>query len=91
MTQILERLTDDELSRSCPAAEEAGCGALETGRGRLPLKAIDVRARLDGLLCQLTLSQTFVNCFHEPLEATYIFPLPDRAAVTHFRMTPGPL
>ena len=30
--------------------------------------------------------QTFVNAFDEPLEATYIFPLPDRAAVTRFRM-----
>ncbi len=86
MTIVLERLTDDEVSQSCPAGEEAGCGALETGRGRLPLKAMDVRGRIDGLLCQISLSQTYVNTFSEPLEATYIFPLPDRAAVTHFRM-----
>ncbi len=86
MTKVLERLTDDEVNQSCPAGEEAGCGALETERGRLPLRAMDVRGRIDGLLCQMTLCQTYVNTFSEPLEATYIFPLPDRAAVTHFRM-----
>ncbi|MEJ7639433.1 MAG: VIT domain-containing protein [Singulisphaera sp.] len=34
----------------------------------------------------VVLRQTFVNATGEPLEATYIFPLPDRAAVTGFRM-----
>ena len=34
----------------------------------------------------MTVRQTFVNATDEPLEATYIFPLPDRAAVTDFRM-----
>src|SRR5204862_592298 len=33
-----------------------------------------------------TVRQTFVNTHAEPLEATYIFPLPDRAAVTSFRL-----
>jgi Ca-activated chloride channel family protein len=85
MTKPLPILTDEEVSR-IPADEEAGFGALATARGNLPLQALDVRARLDGLLAQVTLSQTFVNPHDEPLEATYLFPLPDRAAVTHFRM-----
>jgi Ca-activated chloride channel family protein len=33
--------------------------------------------------------QAFINALDEPLEATYIFPLPDRAAVTAFRMEVG--
>lgn len=41
-----------------------------------------------GLAAETTLRQTFVNAFPEPLEAVYIFPLPPRAAVTHF--TTGP-
>ena len=65
---------------------DAGFGALETSRGRLPLAALDVMGRIDGLLSQVTIRQTFVNVTGEPLEATYIFPLPDRAAVTDFRM-----
>jgi Ca-activated chloride channel family protein len=32
------------------------------------------------------IAQTFVNTTGTPIEATYIFPLPDRAAVTRFRM-----
>ena len=47
---------------------------------------MDVTGRIDGLLSRVTVRQTFVNATGEPLEATYIFPLPDRAAVTDFRM-----
>src|SRR5438132_342723 len=86
MTQVLDRLSDDEVSRAIPADGEAGFGALSTERGRLPLKAMEVRARVEGLLAQVSVSQTFVNPFPDPLEATYIFPLPDRAAVTSLRM-----
>ena len=66
-----------------------GFGALETARGRLPLTALDVNGRIDGLLAQVTVRQTFVNSTGEPLEATYLFPLPDRAGVTSFRMEIG--
>ncbi|HEV3260719.1 MAG TPA: VIT domain-containing protein, partial [Gemmataceae bacterium] len=85
MTQSLPALTDTEMSR-CPPDDEAGFGSLATSRGHLPLKAMDVHARIDGLLAQVTVCQTFVNTLDEPLEATYIFPLPDRAAVTGFRL-----
>lgn len=86
MTKILAILTDEEVRRCAPADDEAGFGALSTGKGMLPLKAVDVHTRIDGLLAETTLSQQFVNSFDEPLEATYIFPLPDRFAVTRFRM-----
>ena len=63
-----------------------GFGTLETDRGRLPLVALAVSARINGLMAQMQLRQTFRNALDETLEATYIFPLPDRAAVTHFQM-----
>ncbi len=73
----------DEATPSYSVADghedDAGFGALETARGRLPLAALDVSGRIDGLLSQVTVRQTFVNATDEPLEATYIFPLPDRA------------
>ena len=81
----LPLLTDDELG----AAGEAGVGAVATERGNLPLRAIDVDATLTGLAARVTLTQTFGNQFDQPLEATYIFPLPDRAAVTEFHMEVG--
>jgi Ca-activated chloride channel family protein len=86
MTLPATILTDADLARRLPADEDAGFGALTTPRGCLPLQALDVHARIDGLLVQTTVTQTFVNTLAEPLEATYIFPLPDRAAVTAFHM-----
>lgn len=65
---------------------QAGWGALETARGRLPLTAMEVEARIVGLIAETRIRQTFRNSLAEPLEATYIFPLPDRAAVTSFRL-----
>ena len=67
-------------------APRAGFGALETARGRLPLTTLTVEARIVGLIAEPRMRQTFRNSLDEPLEATYIFPLPDRAAVTSFRL-----
>src|SRR6516162_5919729 len=68
------------------AEPEAGLGTLETSRGNLPLDAVDVRAAITGTSASVELTQGFCNPFDVPLEATYIFPLPDRAAVTALRM-----
>ncbi|MEV5409163.1 VIT domain-containing protein [Thermopolyspora sp. NPDC052614] len=65
---------------------DAGLGALATEKGNLPLESLDVTARLTGLAGGVEVVQTFHNPFDVSLEATYIFPLPDRAAVTAFRM-----
>jgi Ca-activated chloride channel family protein len=66
--------------------DEPGFGMLASDRGGLPLAALEVRGRVDGLLAQVTVRQRYVNAFDVPLEVTYIFPLPDRAAVYRFRM-----
>ncbi len=78
-------MTDGELAR-LGSEGDAGFGALDTARGRLPLTAMTVTAHVVGLVAEIELAQTFANRFAEPIEATYIFPLPDRAAVTRFRM-----
>jgi Ca-activated chloride channel family protein len=69
---------------------EAGFGALrvemEGRRVALPLAALEVRTRLDGLVARTEVRQTYVNPYRDPVEATYLFPLPDRAAVTRFRL-----
>jgi Ca-activated chloride channel homolog len=66
--------------------EDAGLGCLRTERGNLPLDEIDVRAAITGLATRVELTQGFRNSYAEPLEATYIFPLPPRSAVTAMRM-----
>jgi Ca-activated chloride channel family protein len=68
------------------AEPDAGLGALMTSRGNLPLDAVDVRAAIAGTSASVELTQGFHNPFDVPLEATYIFPIPDRAAVTAMRM-----
>jgi Ca-activated chloride channel homolog len=86
MTSYLPMLTDAEMGAG---RGEAGVGTVATERGNLPLQAIDVDATLTGLVARVALTQTFGNRFDQPLEASYIFPLPDRAAVTGFRMEVG--
>lgn len=89
MIKTLPTLPDHEVQHSPATGDEAGFGAMRTEKGLLPLKALDVRTRIDGLLAETTVTQTFVNSLDVPLEATYIFPLPDRSAVTRFRMEVG--
>ena len=84
MTVQIRPLDDGELAR--PTDDEAGFGALTTARGNLPLETLDVRATVTGLTARTVLSQGFRNPHDEPIEATYVFPLPDRAAVTGMRM-----
>ena len=83
----LHLLTQDEITRCCPETE--GFGALHGPQGSLPLKAMEVRARILGLVASQTVRQTYVNTLSTPIEATYLFPLPDRAAVTRFRLEVG--
>ena len=79
--------TDITPMETDPAAEpDGGLGALTTSRGNLPLEAVDVRAAITGLSASVDVTQGFRNPFDVSLEATYIFPLPDRAAVTAMRM-----
>src|SRR5262245_47282850 len=96
MSRSLPLISEEELVPRIPSTigaapgggtlDDPGFGALRTERGHLPLESMDVRGRIDGLLARLVVRQTFVNALDEPLEAAYIFPMPDRAAVTRFRM-----
>ncbi|MBY0230518.1 MAG: hypothetical protein K2W96_14630, partial [Gemmataceae bacterium] len=69
-----------------PSSQDSGPGEMTTPRGKLPLAAVDVQARVAGLLAGVSLRQEFVNEFDEPLEAMYVFPLPSRAAVHSFHL-----
>jgi Ca-activated chloride channel family protein len=87
MQQPVTLINDDEWTRAARRDDDgAGFGAIETARGNLPLAAMDVRAAITGLSYRIQLRQTFVNNLGVPIEASYIFPLPDRGAVTAFRL-----
>jgi Ca-activated chloride channel family protein len=90
MTHALPLLSDTEQTWLQGDGEQ-GFGSLRTARGNVPLKRLEVAARIDGLVSTVRVTQSFVNALgsREPLEATYVFPLPDRAAVTRFAMRIG--
>jgi hypothetical protein len=49
--------------------------------GACPLRHTDVQADLVGLVGRVTVTQTFHNPSDEKIEAVYVFPLPENAAV----------
>ncbi|MGC9525956.1 MAG: VIT domain-containing protein [Limnospira sp.] len=54
-----------------------------------PLKRTTVNAKVSGNVSRVAVTQTFENPFDEPLEAIYIFPLPDEAAVDEMEIKIG--
>ena len=54
-----------------------------------PLKHTEVKAKIVGNLSRVEVTQQFENPFTEPLEATYVFPLPDEAAVDEMEIKIG--
>jgi Ca-activated chloride channel family protein len=84
-TQLLT-IPESELQRYRLPDGEASFGSLATSSGHLPLRALALEGRITGLHFTLRLRQTFLNTYASRLEATYIFPLPARAAVTSFVM-----
>src|SRR5262245_20631633 len=82
----------DEPAPAAPPPEP-GTGAMyaKTDNGLVPLPtlSIDADVRVTGILVQGTLRQTFTNDTGGTIEAVYVFPLPDRAAVDSFELRVG--
>src|SRR5262247_1143781 len=58
-------------------------------RAECPLKHTDVKAEVSGQLARVTVTQEFHNPFREKIEAVYVFPLPQSAAVDDMTMIVG--
>ena len=54
-----------------------------------PLKQTQVKAKIAGNISRVEVVQKFENPFSEPLEAVYVFPLPDEAAVDDMEIKIG--
>ncbi|MEP6900425.1 MAG: VIT domain-containing protein [Actinomycetota bacterium] len=57
--------------------------------GACPLKHTDVKAEISGFLSRVKVTQEFENNFPEKIEAVYVFPLPNNAAVDDMTMRIG--
>ncbi len=81
-------------TQAVPADEDApGSGAmlakLEDKEIPLPLKHTDVKAQISGYIATVEVTQQFHNPYDEKIEAVYVFPLPQNAAVNEFIMVIG--
>jgi Ca-activated chloride channel family protein len=79
-----------------PRGEDTpGCGAMlaklpqEEKEIPLPLKHTDVKGQISGYIATVDVTQQFHNPYGEKIEAVYVFPLPQNAAINEFIMTIG--
>ncbi len=61
----------------------------ETKNIPLPLKRTDVHGSIHGYIASVDVAQRFHNPYDSKIEAVYVFPLPQNAAVNEFVMTIG--
>ncbi|MDQ3800359.1 MAG: TonB family protein [Acidobacteriota bacterium] len=57
--------------------------------GACPLRHTDVKAEISGFLSRVMVKQEFENNFSDKIEAVYVFPLPQNAAVDEMTMRIG--
>lgn len=55
----------------------------------IPLKHTAVVGNIDGYIASVNVTQQFQNPYNSKIEASYVFPLPQNAAVNEFVMTVG--
>ena len=99
----LLNVTEDELwviarpeTQAVPADEDTpGCGAMlaklpkKEKKIPLPLKHTDVKGQISGYIATVDVTQQFHNPYDQKIEAVYVFPLPQNAAINEFIMTIG--
>lgn len=64
-------------------------GAGGKALGACPLKTTNVKAEISGFLSRVRVVQEFENTYAEKIEAVYVFPLPNNAAVDDMTMRIG--
>uniref|UniRef100_A0A8D3C5X7 Poly [ADP-ribose] polymerase n=1 Tax=Scophthalmus maximus TaxID=52904 RepID=A0A8D3C5X7_SCOMX len=78
------RLEDDGVEVIKNPLEDVKVGLLDSSGQRLPLQAVHVKCKLMDLLSQVIIFQKYTNTSSLPIEAKYVFPLDDSAAVCGF-------
>ena len=93
---IIARSPDKTKSKGDPNRDDnPGCGSLMAKVSSapkkipVPLKHTDVQGQVSGYIATVDVTQKFHNPFNEKIEAVYVFPLPQNAAVNEFVMTIG--
>ncbi|XP_015672315.1 protein mono-ADP-ribosyltransferase PARP4 [Protobothrops mucrosquamatus] len=80
---------DDDQSKdytvpSCDLLNDISAGLLDRAGNRIPLKDIQIKGRIIDFIAEVVVFQTYENETESPIEAKYVFPLDDTAAVCGF-------
>lgn len=98
---IIARVSLDDQDTDARTDDSPGSGAMvarlsapdeatdRAGLVPLPLKHTAVDASINGYISTVNVRQQFENPFDEKIEAVYLFPLPEKAAVSEFLMIIG--
>ncbi len=97
---VAEPAADAQPAPQAISDDAPGCGGLvcqlppevEGGEPRqvaVPLKHTAVSAEIDAYIASVRVKQEFYNPYDGKIEAVYVFPLPEDAAVCDFLMTVG--
>jgi Ca-activated chloride channel family protein len=76
---LVARLRRHATAQGCPESQPQ----------HFSLKHTEVDAEVSGFLASVTVTQVFTNPYAEPLEALYVFPLPEKAAVDAMELVVG--
>ncbi|XP_054543703.1 protein mono-ADP-ribosyltransferase PARP4 isoform X2 [Talpa occidentalis] len=74
---------DYQLSDSKPDSD-IKAGLRDTSGNLVPLEDVHIKGKIIDFVAQVIVFQTYTNHSHIPIEAKYIFPLDDKAAVCGF-------
>ncbi|XP_072542116.1 protein mono-ADP-ribosyltransferase PARP4 [Salminus brasiliensis] len=83
-SELLSSDDSEDLEVTKNPLEEVTAGLLDSSGKTLPLQAVHVRCKLIDLLSQVIIFQTYTNESTVPIEAKYVFPLEETAAVCGF-------
>ncbi|KAI1899751.1 hypothetical protein AGOR_G00064980 [Albula goreensis] len=83
-SDLLAEGEEDSVDRYKNRLEEVTAGLLDNTGKPLPLQAVHVKCKLMDLLTQVIIFQSYTNLSQIPIEAKYVFPLDESAAVCGF-------
>ncbi|XP_035988514.1 protein mono-ADP-ribosyltransferase PARP4 isoform X3 [Fundulus heteroclitus] len=75
---------EEDLEEVRNPLQDVTAGLLDSSGQQLPLQAVHVKCKLMDLLSQVIIFQKYTNQSSVPIEAKYVFPLDDSAAVCGF-------
>ncbi|EHB03069.1 Poly [ADP-ribose] polymerase 4 [Heterocephalus glaber] len=83
--EFLNTLRIDDYQLPDPKPSSSVKAGLQDASGNLvPLESVHIKGRIIDFVAQVIVFQTYTNQSHVPIEAKYIFPLDDKAAVCGF-------